>query len=50
MSSSYTKIATGSTLDSNQTSILLLFWDSVTGSGLQGKANAFLIILWEKKN
>lgn len=28
---------------SNQTSILLLYWDSVTGSGLQGEANAFLM-------
>lgn len=36
MSSTYTK-------KSNQTSILLLYWDSVTGSGLQGEANAFLM-------
>lgn len=45
---SSTKGATQATLDSNQKPAS--GYRSGTGSGLQGEANAFLIILWEKKN
>lgn len=45
---SCTKGATQATLDSNPKPVP--GYCSGTGSGLQGEANAFLIILWEKKN